>query len=133
MLTDVKDNMDLYEEREKEILEELGRTSFEDPKYEKLQKELDTIAKHRISYIGLEQDRLNNNRKNDNEEQKLLLEEEKVKNDRRRNRLMFSLNAASLLGGSYLYMKSYHMEEKNWAYNKVLRWAEELTSKLRFK
>ena len=118
MPTDEKDIVDLYEERIKEKLEELGRMSKDDQNREKVQKEIDMLSKNHLSYVELEQNRLNNNAKNDNEEQKLLIENEKIKVDKKK---IFWSSIASIVvpifsigTGTYVHFRSYHMEEEHY-------------------
>ena len=118
MPTDEKDIVDLYEDRIKEKLEELGRMSKDDPNREKVQKEIDMLSKNHLNYIELEQNRLNNNAKNDNDEQKLLIEEEKIKLDKKK---MVWTGIASIFvplvsigTGTFVHFKSYHMDEQYW-------------------
>ena len=113
-----KDNMDLYEEREHELLDQLGRMEISDPNRDKVEKELDTLAKIRSKYLELEQNRLNNNAKNDIEEAKLLVEKSKLENEKRRNRTTLWATFITTLFttgiGYSAIMKSYHMDEEFW-------------------
>ena len=118
MPIDEKDNMDLYEEREHELLDQLGRMEMNDPNRDKVERELDTLAKIRAKYLELEQNRLNNNAKNDIEEAKLLVEKSKLENEKRRNRTtLWATFLTTLFTTGFGYsaiMKSYHMDEEFW-------------------
>lgn len=118
MPIDEKDNLDLYEEREHELLDQLGRMEITDPNRDKIEKELDTLAKIRSKYLELEQNRLNNNAKNDIEEAKLLVEKSKLENEKRRNRTTLWATFITTLFttgiGYSAIMKSYHMDEEFW-------------------
>lgn len=118
MPIDEKDNLDLYEEREHELLDQLGRMEINDPNRDKVEKELDTLAKIRSKYLELEQNRLNNNAKNDIEEAKLLVEKSKLENEKKRNRTTLWATFITTLFttgiGYSAIMKSYHMDEEFW-------------------
>ena len=111
-----KSNREMYEEREKEILEELGRMSVTDPNRKPLLIELDTISKILVNYDQLEQNRLNNNAKNDIEEQKLIIEEKKLKNEDKKIWSGLGMAVMSFVGGITCVRWSYKMDEHNWAY-----------------
>lgn len=109
-------NQELYEAREKEMLEELGKTPFNDPNRLKLVESLDTIAKIRVNYDQLDQTRLNNNAKNDIEEEKLVIEHKKIENDKERIWASVITGLVSFFGGVSVVRWSYKMDENNWAY-----------------
>lgn len=115
-MDEMKDNLELYEEREHEILEELGKMTPTDPNRKPLIQELNTIAGIRVNYDQTEQTRLNNNARNDIDEQKLIVELEKVKNDKRKNIALWIQAIFSGALGVYAVNKSYHMDEKGYPY-----------------
>ena len=126
-----KDNLELYEDREYEILEELGRMEMNDPKRKDLVNELTAISSIRVSYEQNEQNRLNNNAKNDIEEAKLVLEAEKVRSDKEKNWMFLVQAVASFSLGYHSIMRSFHMEEKNYGYKKLQDFGTNLVNKVR--
>lgn len=129
----MNENEEMYEVREKEILEELGRLKMDDPARKQLINELDTLSSIRVNYSQAEQNRLNNNARNDIDEARLIIEEEKVKNDKKRNIAMLIQTISSLALGSFLYAKSYHMDEDKWAYKDLKNYSLRLIEKIKGK
>lgn len=124
----MEDNLDLYEEREHEVLEQLGRMSMDDANRKALVSELTALSSIRNSYEQTEQTRLNNNARNDIEEQKLVIEEEKVKNDKKRTIAMWVQTFLSVGVGGYLTFKSYNMDEKGYPFKELKEFARGLVS-----
>jgi hypothetical protein len=131
MFDEARDNLELYEIREKEILEELGRLNMDDPKREKLWKELDTNARIRKAYSDSEQERLNNNAKNDIEEAKLVIEEKKLENDKNRTKTSVIQTILYILAGVGSYCASYHMEETKQVFRDAKDWGKGLINQAR--
>lgn len=111
-----ENNLDLYEKREHEVLEQLGRTEHDDPNRKNLVNELTALSSIRVSYEQTEQTRLNNNARNDIDEEKLRIEQGKLENEKERNKVLIGQSLLSLLVGVGLTMKSYHMDEKGYPY-----------------
>ena len=109
-------NLDLYEKREHEVLERLGRMEQNDPERKSAVNELTALSSIRVSYEQTEQARLNNNARNDIDEERLKIEQAKLENDRERNKAMWIQALLSFLAGTALTMKSYHMDEKGYPY-----------------
>lgn len=126
-----KNNLELYEEREREILEALGRMETSDPNRKNLIQELNTISTIRNNYDQTELTRLNNNARNDIEEAKLAVEEEKVKNDKNRAIATAVQSAVSIGVGTYLFHKSYHMDVKGYPFKDMKVYAMDLIKKAR--
>ena len=131
MPTDEKDNLELYETREHELLEELGRCKFDDVKRSSIVKELDTIAKIRSNYESNEQTRLNNNRRNDIEEDKLKVEEAKLANDKLRTKVTVGQTIMFLIASIGAGVMSYNMDETKQAYKKVQKVGDDLINLIR--
>ncbi len=110
------DNLELYEKREHELLEELGKLQPNDPNRKPIVQELNTIASIKATYNQNELTRLNNNARNDIEEQKLIIEQEKIRNDKRRTIAMWVQAIFSGGLGLYAVNKSYHMDEHGYPY-----------------
>ena len=111
-----KDNLELYEEREREILEELGRREMTDTSRERLVKELDTIAKIKSTYEQNDQNRLNNYAKNEIEETRMEIEKAKVEVDKGKVVAGIITGLTSFFGGCGMFWLSYHMDETQWAF-----------------
>ncbi len=111
-----ENNLDLYEKREHEVLEQLGRTEHDDPNRKNLVNELTALSSIRVSYEQTEQTRLNNNARNDIDEEKLRIEQGKLENEKERNKALVAQSLLSLLVGIGLTMKSYHMDERGYPY-----------------
>lgn len=111
-----ENNLDLYEKREHEVLEQLGRTEHDDPNRKNLVNELTALSSIRVSYEQTEQTRLNNNARNDIDEEKLRIEQGKLENEKERNKTLMAQSLLSLLVGIGLTMKSYHMDERGYPY-----------------
>lgn len=124
----MEDNLDLYEEREHEVLEQLGRMNMDDANRKALVSELTALSSIRNSYEQTEQTRLNNNARNDIEEQKLVIEEEKVKNDKKRTIAMWVQTFLSVGVGGYLTFKSYNMDEHGYPFKELKEFARGLVS-----
>ena len=84
MIGEEKDNLELYEEREREILEQLAKMDLDDPKREKLERELETLSKIINSYKQTELTRLNNNMQNDIKEEQLVIDARKVETEEKK-------------------------------------------------
>ena len=126
-----ENNLELYEKREHEILEQLGKMEMSDPNRKNLVQELNTLSSIRNNYDQTELTRLNNNARNDIEEAKLAIEEEKVKNDKERTKAMWFQAALSFLGGAALTMKSYHMDTKGYPYKDLKQFAMRQIEKIK--
>lgn len=111
-----ENNLDLYEKREHEVLEQLGRTEHDDPNRKNLVNELTALSSIRVSYEQTEQNRLNNNARNDIDEEKLRIEQGKLENEKERNKTLMAQSLLSLFVGIGLTMKSYHMDERGYPY-----------------
>ncbi len=130
---DEKSNQELYEEREHEILEKLGRMEPDDPNRKALVSELSALSSIRVSYEQTEQTRLNNNRKNDIDEDRLRIEQAKLQNDQERNKTLLLQFLLSLAVGTGLTFKSYHMDEKGYPYKDLKIRGMNLIDKIRGK
>ena len=126
-----KDNLELYEEREHEILDALGRMEISDPNRKNLIQELNTISTIRNNYDQTELTRLNNNARNDIEEAKLAVEEKKVKNDKERTIVTAIQSGISVGLGTYLIHKSYHMDIKGYPFKDMKNYAMDLIRKVK--
>lgn len=126
-----ENNLELYEKREHEVLEQLGKMEMSDPNRKNLVQELNTLSSIRNNYDQTELTRLNNNARNDIEEAKLAIEEEKVKNDKERTKAMWFQAALSFLGGAALTMKSYHMDTKGYPYKDLKQFAMRQIEKIK--
>ena len=110
MPTGGKDNLELYEEREKELLEKLERYEIDDPKRKSIINELEVLSRIRNSYEQTEQTRLNNNRQNDIKEEQLVIDAQKVENERKKTKSTWG-QAGMYLGGSiFLTGLSYFLD-----------------------
>ncbi len=124
-----KDNLELYEEGERKILEEYNKLDPDDPKRTELLKQLTGISAIRNNYEQTEQNRLNNNARNDIEEQKLVIQEEQAKNDKLKILVWGGLTLLGYGLGHYDQIKSYHMEEKGFAFKGLKNYGERLQEK----
>lgn len=124
-----KDNLELYEEGERKILEEYNKLDPDDPKRAELLKQLTGISAIRNNYEQTEQNRLNNNARNDIEEQKLVVQEEQTKNDKLKVLIWSGLTLLGYGLGHYDQIKSYHMEEKNFAFKGLKSYGEKMIDK----
>lgn len=118
-----QNNIEMYQAREKEILEELGKMKMDDSKRKPLVDELTAISKILVSYEQTELTRLNNNAQNDINEARLIIDEQKVKNDKEKNQVMAAQGVLSLLFGGFCWWKSYHMDEDGFAFRGLKDWA----------
>ena len=110
MYGEEKDNLELYEEREREILEQLARLSLDDPKREKLEKELETLSRIINSYRQTELTRLNNNRQNDTKEQQLIVDARKVEIEEKKIKAGWGQTILCLGGSVCLTGLSYFLD-----------------------
>lgn len=117
----MEDNQKLYELRENEILEQLGKMEETDPNRKPLVNELESYARIRTSYEANELNRLSKNAENDINEARLVLESEKLKNEKLRNKIITIQSLLSMGLGGFLYYKSYHMDEKGLPYKDLKR------------
>ena len=78
MPTDEKDIVELLEDRERELLDNLGNRQIDDPKREAVVRELETYAKIVDQYEARDQRRMDNNAKNDIEEQRIVIDQMNV-------------------------------------------------------
>lgn len=131
MPTNEKDNLELYEDREHELLEKLGRMESDDPNYGKVVGYLDTVSKIRVNYETSEQTRLNNNARNSIEEEKLIIEHAKIQSDKDRTKAMWIQALLSFVGGAALTMKSYHMDESGYPYKDLKVFGMKLIERVR--
>lgn len=126
-----ENNLDLYEKREHEVLERLGKTEHDDPNRKNLVNELTALSSIRVSYEQTEQTRLNNNARNDIDEEKLRIEQGKLENEKERNKTIMLQSLLSLLVGVGLTMKSYHMDERGYPYKDLKVQGMKLIDRLR--
>ena len=120
------DNLELYEEREREILERLGQMSMNDPERKSLTQELNVVSSIIVNYKQTELTRLNNNARNDIDEARLVIEGEKVQNDKTRNKIMVGGSILSVLAGWWLHGKSYHMDEKGYPFKEMKQFSKDM-------
>lgn len=76
------DIIEMYEEREGELLTRLKEVPYTDPEYKTITENLKTISEQKDRQIKTENERHNNNEKNDIERRKVEVSEEQVKTDR---------------------------------------------------
>ena len=124
-----KDNLELYEEGERKILEEYNSLDPNDPKRGDLLKQLTGISAIRNNYEQTEQNRLNNNARNDIEEQKLVIQEVQTKNEFTKTLVWGGPTLFGYCLGHYGQIKSYHMEEKGFAFKGLKAYGERLQDK----
>lgn len=115
-MDELKDNIELYAERENEILLELGKTKPDDPKYATLMKHAEAYSKIRSTYEENENTRLNNNARNDIEEARLVIENEKLINERQRIAMTKWQTALYFVGTFAAGFLSYNMDLTQNAY-----------------
>ena len=128
-----KSNLDLYREREREILEQLGRMKEDDPARKPLVEELSKVSSIIVAYEQTDQTRLNNNAQNDINEQRLIIDEKKIVQEDKRIRLgLFQGGLYTLVGAGLAYW-SYHMDEENSPYKMMKDRVEKALSMIRGK
>lgn len=128
-----QDNLELYEERERELLERLGRMSADDPNRKSVVQELNTLSSIQVNYQQTELTRLNNNAKNDIDEERLRVEAEKVKNDKTRNWTTVGVSFFSMLLGYLTIHKSYHMDDEGYSFKDLKKYGQDLITRFRTK
>ena len=127
---DILDNLELYEEREKELLVELGKLNPDDPKRVPIVKELETIAKIRSTYQENEERRLNNNAVNDINEQRLIIDQQKAENERKKNNLTAIQTGLYVGAGVGSYIASYYMEDIRVGFRSAIDWGKAFINKI---
>ena len=128
-----KSNLELYREREREILEQLGRMKEDDPARKPLVEELSKVSSIIVAYEQTDQTRLNNNAQNDINEQRLIIDEKKIVQEDKRIRLgLFQGGLYTLVGAGLAYW-SYHMDEENSPYKMMKDRVEKALSMIRGK
>ena len=113
---EVRDNLDLYEEEERKLLEELSRMSIDDPKRPKVMESLEDISRIRVAYKEQEETRLNNNARVSIDEERLNIEKEKLKNDKTWGWIGLGVSFAGMTAGGVWQCVSYYLDEKRYAY-----------------
>ena len=127
-----EDNLDLYEKREHEVLEELGKMGLTDPHRKDLTAELNTYSTIRNAYEKSEQNRLENNAKNDVKEEMLKIQADKAKTERQKVILGAVQFVAGIAIGGAFQWKSYHMDEKGFAFKGLKNFGEKITERAAF-
>ncbi len=130
-----KDNLELLEERQKDLVEQLNRMAIDDPKRPKVQDELDLISKIIVNMKTQDETRLNNNARNSIEEERLRIEHKKLESDKIWRGITIGTSVLGVASGYLMQCKSYHMEEANYAFKALKNFGErtlESFSNLRF-
>ena len=130
-----KDNLELLEERQRELLELLGRMEIDDSKRSKVQEELNLISKIIVETRAQEETRLNNNARISIDEERLRIDQEKLENDKQWKWVTVGTSVGGAVLGAGMQWMSYHMEETGYAYKSLKAFGErtvEFFSNLRF-
>ena len=130
-----KDNLELLEERQRELVEYLGRMEFDDPKRPKVQDELNLVSKIIVEMKDQEETRLNNNARISIDEERLAIDKEKLENDKQWKWITIGTSAGGVAAGLFSQWLSYHIEETNYAYKSLKTFGErtvEFFSNLKF-
>ncbi len=126
-----KDNIELYDEIERDLQDKLMRMDPGDPNRKPLMDELKGVSSIIISYRDAEQRRLDSYAKNENDEAKIAIEHQRYESDKKRGWISLIISAMTpIVGGGIGYWinkKSYQMEEKEYAYKPLKDFGKRLT------
>ena len=123
----MKDNLELLEERQRELLELLGRMEIDDPKRSKVQEELNLISKIIVEMKSQEETRLNNNARISIDEERVKIEQEKLENDRQWKWVTVGTSVGGAILGAGMQWLSYHIEDTSYAYKGLKAFGERTT------